>query len=90
MSEEDHEDVDGAEVEFVNVIIVLDEDDCLQFHLFKHHQCACHLLNLTSTVDAEKANSNEVCKKLFRSTFSKCLALWNKCGRSATEAEMIE
>lgn len=55
MGEEDDEDVDGAEVEFVDVITVLDEDDGLQFHLFKH-QCSCHLLNLTSTVDAEKAN----------------------------------
>ncbi len=40
------DDVDGVEVDFVEVTAVLDEDDGLQFQLPKHHRCACHLLNL--------------------------------------------
>lgn len=83
-------DVDGVEVDFVEVTAVLDEDDGLQFQLPKHHRCACHLLNLVSTVDAAKACSNEAYKKLSRSAFAKCHALWNKCGRSAAAAEIIE
>ncbi|KAL7846456.1 hypothetical protein SRHO_G00214360 [Serrasalmus rhombeus] len=43
------EDVDGVEVDFVEVTAVLDEDDGLQFQLPKRHRCACHLLNLVST-----------------------------------------
>lgn len=49
----DDVDVDGVEVDFVEVTAVLDEDDGLQFQLSKHHRCACQLLNLVSTVDAE-------------------------------------
>ncbi|KAK3525112.1 hypothetical protein QTP86_016485, partial [Hemibagrus guttatus] len=60
------EDVDGVEVDFVEVSAVLDEDDGLQFQLPKHHRCACHLLNLFSTVDAAKACSNKAYKKLSR------------------------
>ncbi|XP_058254518.1 uncharacterized protein LOC131359012 [Hemibagrus wyckioides] len=88
MCDEDEEDVDGVEVDFVEVTAVLDEDDGLQFQLPKHHRCACHLLNLVSTVDAAKACSNEAFKKLSRS--AKCHALRNKCGRSAAAAEIVE
>ena len=48
------------------------------------------VLNLIATTDASKAMSNDAYKKLYYSTFSKCNALWNKCSRSATAAEMVE
>ncbi|KAL0147078.1 hypothetical protein M9458_057602, partial [Cirrhinus mrigala] len=51
--------VDGAEVDFVEVTAVLDD---LQFQLLKPHHCACHLLNMVSTVDEAKACSNEAYK----------------------------
>lgn len=57
MSGKEEEDVEGLEV--VDVAAILDEDDGLQFQLPKHHGCAYHLLNLISTVDAIKANSDE-------------------------------
>ncbi|XP_076856000.1 uncharacterized protein LOC143510490 [Brachyhypopomus gauderio] len=79
-----------GEVDFVDATAILNEDDGLQFQLPKHHRCACHLLNLVSTVDAEKATSNDSYKRLSRSTFSKCYALWNKCGRATTAVEMVE
>ncbi|XP_016302594.1 uncharacterized protein LOC107655821 [Sinocyclocheilus anshuiensis] len=66
MCDGDDEDVDSVEVDFVEVTAVLEEDDGLQFQLPKHHRCACHLLNLVSTVDAAKACSNEAYKKLSR------------------------
>ncbi|XP_058629636.1 uncharacterized protein LOC131539242 [Onychostoma macrolepis] len=90
MCDGDDEDEDGVEVDFVAVTAVLDEDDGLQFQLPKHHRCACHILNLVSKVDAAKACSNEAYKKLCRSAFAKCHAVWNKCGRSAAAAEIIE
>jgi hypothetical protein len=58
-----------GEVDFVDATAILNEDDGLQFHLPKHHRCTCHLLNLVSTVDAEKATSNDAFKRLSRSTF---------------------
>jgi len=69
---------------------VLDIGDGFEYHLPKHKRCACHLLNLVSTVDALKANSNEAYKKVSRATFSKCQALWNKSALSALAAETIQ
>uniref|UniRef100_A0A8P4KQJ3 BED-type domain-containing protein n=1 Tax=Dicentrarchus labrax TaxID=13489 RepID=A0A8P4KQJ3_DICLA len=88
---EDEEDQEGdEEVEFVDVSALLNEDDGLEFQLPQHQRCACHLLNLIATVDAMKATSNEAYKKVYRSTFGKCNALWNKCGRSTLAAETVE
>ncbi|KAI7809587.1 Tol2 transposase [Triplophysa rosa] len=88
---EDEEDQEGCEeVEFVDVSALLNEDDGLEFQLPQHQRCACHLLNLIATVDAMKATSNEAYKKVYRSTFGKCNALRNKCGRSTLAAETVE
>ncbi len=91
--EEVGEDCDASdgeeEVEFMDVEAILEEDDGLQYQLPKH-RCACHLLNLVSTVDVDRANKTEAYKKLSRSAFSKCQALWNKASRSPQNAELIE
>ncbi len=87
---EDCDASDGEEVEFMDVEAILEEDDGLQYQLPKHHRCACHLLNLVSTVDVDRANKTEAYKKLSRSAFSKCQALWNKASRSPQNAELIE
>ena len=81
-----------AEVDFISVENIMAEDinDGLQYQVPKHHQCACHLLNLVSTVDANNANKTEAYKRLSRSAFSKSQALWNKISRSTTAAEVIE
>lgn len=73
---------EGVDVDFVEVAPILMEDDGLQFQLPKHHCFACHLLNLFTTVDAAKANSNDSYKRLSRSAFSKCSGLWNKTLKS--------
>lgn len=58
----------------------------------KAPKCACHLLNLISTVDATAAGgaANETYKKLSRSAFAKCHALWNKTSRSTMAHETVE
>ncbi len=87
-SDEEEESVEG--VEFVDAEALLDEDDYLEYQLPKHHRCACHLLNLVSTVDASKAEVNPLYKRISRSTFAKCSSLWNKSSRSTTASEVIE
>ena len=87
-NDEEEENVEG--VEFIDAGAVLEEDDCLEYQLPKHHRCACHLLNLVSTVDASKADVNPLYKRLSRSTFAKCSSLWNKSSRSTTASELIE
>ncbi|RXN39153.1 transposase [Labeo rohita] len=93
IKEEVGEDCDASdgeeEVEFMDVEAILEEDDGLQYQLPKHHRCACHLLNLVSTVDVDRANKTEAYKKS-RSPFSKCQVLWNKASRSPQNAELIE
>ncbi len=88
--EEEEEGGDITGVEFVEAGTILDEDNGLEYQLPKHQRCACHLLNLISTVDALKANGNPVYKRLSRSAFSKCSSLWSKSSRSSTAAEIIE
>ncbi len=88
--EEEEEGGDITGVEFVEAGTILDEDNGLEDQLPKHQRCACHLLNLISTVDALKANGNPVYKRLSRSAFSKCSSLWSKSSRSSTAAEIIE
>ncbi|KAL0148838.1 hypothetical protein M9458_055847, partial [Cirrhinus mrigala] len=87
IEEEVGEDCDASdgkeEVEFMDVEAILEEDDGLQYQLPKHHRCACHLLNLVSTVDVDRANKTEAYKKLSRSAFS-------KASRSPQNAELIE
>ncbi|KAI4897234.1 hypothetical protein NFI96_030188, partial [Prochilodus magdalenae] len=64
--EEEEESIEG--VEFVDAGALLDEDDYLEYQLPKHHRCACHLLNLVSTVDASKAEVNPFYKRVSRFT----------------------
>lgn len=87
-SEEENaeEETEGVEVE----ALMEEEDECSEYQLPKHHRCACHVLNLISTVDARKAESNVMYKKISRAAFAKCSALWNKSARSSTAAEVIK
>jgi hypothetical protein len=71
--DEAEEQEESEEVELVYVATILNEDDSFKYQLPKHQRCVRHLLNLVSTVDALKAY-----KKVSRSTFGKCQALWNK------------
>ncbi|KAL0146672.1 hypothetical protein M9458_058012, partial [Cirrhinus mrigala] len=84
--EDAEEETEGVEVE----ALMEEEDECSEYQLPKHHRCACHVLNLISTVDARKAESNVMYKKISRAAFAKCSALWNKSARSSTAAEVIE
>lgn len=84
--EDAEEETEGVEVE----ALMEEEDECSEYQLPKHHRCACHILNLISPVDARKAESNVMYKKISRAAFAKCSALWNKSARSSTAAEVIE
>jgi hypothetical protein len=56
--------------------------DVPDYELPRHQRCAAHMLNLVSTTDACKAEADATYKKISRSAFGKCQALWNKYGRS--------
>ena len=88
--EETDEETEEEAVEFIEVDAILAEDDGLQYELPKHHRCACHVLNLVSSVDIEEAEKTRHYKTLSRSTFAKCQGLWNKTSRSVNAAEVVE
>lgn len=69
----------------------LNNNTGLEYHLPRHQKCACHLINLISTVDASAAEAtNDTYKRLSRSAFAKCHALWNKTNRSIMAYETVE
>ncbi len=86
------EDESEPEVEYQDLSAMLDDNTGLEYQLPRHRKCACHLLNLISTVDATAAGgaANETYKKLSLSTFAKCHALWNKTSRSTMAHETVE
>lgn len=91
VDDDDDDEMGSADVEFVEVEAILEEDDYLEYQLPKHHRCASHLLNLVSTVDVSDVNiTSTVYKRLSCSSFAKCTSLWNKSARSTTAAEVIE
>ena len=63
---------------------LIDEPD-----LPPHYRCAAHTLNLIATTDADHAELDSAYKKLSRSTFAKCQALWNKSGRTTAANEIV-
>ena len=85
------EDESDLEVDYQDVSAILGDDTGLEYQLPKHQKCACHLLNLISTVDATAAEAgSETYKTLSRSAFAKCHALWNKTSRSTMAFETVQ
>ena len=75
---------------FTNVDHIIREgDDDQEVSLPPHQRCAAHTLNLVATSDTEAANRDAQYKKLSRSTFAKCSALWNKASRSTSFADVV-
>lgn len=54
-----------------------------------HHHCSAHTLNLVATKDSEQALQDSAFKKVSRSAFGKCQALWNKSKMSVVLADRI-
>ncbi|XP_065820673.1 zinc finger BED domain-containing protein 4-like isoform X2 [Labrus bergylta] len=63
-----------------------DSNNGLEYQLPPHQECACHLLNLVTTKDA---NAEEM-DYISRAAFKKCQAMWNKSGRSCNAAEIFK
>ena len=47
-------------------------------------------LTLPSPTNAQNTEDNNAYKKLSRSTFAKCQAIWNKSGRFALAVEKVQ
>lgn len=88
---EDEDDVD-MNFEEINELLVPPPSavngQAALYKLPPHRKCACHLLNLIASKDAE--NITGVTKTTSTQTFAKLQGLWNKQNRSTTAAETIK
>lgn len=85
---------DEREVIFTNITDILEnqtgeEASASEYTLPPHHRCCAHTMNLIAVSDSERAYEDFSYKKLNRSTFAKCSALWNKSSRSPQAAEVV-
>ena len=69
---------------------LIEANKSLEYQLPQHHCCPAHTLNLISTPDGDKAEADPCCKRLSRSTFAKCQALWNKSSHSPQAADKVK
>lgn len=84
-------DESESEMEYQELYGILNGDCGLEYQLPRHQKCACHLLNLVATVDSSAAEAeSDTYKRLSRSSFAKCSALWSKTGRSTLAFETVE
>lgn len=81
--------VSDADTVMLDVTSSFSNSDPQEFELPPHQRCACHTLNLVSTSDADKAETDPAYKKVSRSAFAKCQGLWNKYGRSSLAADAV-
>lgn len=92
-SENLEEEEEKQEVELIEISDILNEQTIIEadspYKLPPHHRCASHTLNLVATKDSERAISDPLYKKQFRSTIAKMHALWNKQERTSLIADTI-
>lgn len=70
--ESDQESSEEAHANDQDTLSILEKDNGVEYQLPTHQRCACHLLNLVVTTDADmKENKNNTYKRLSSIAFGK-------------------
>ena len=89
---------DEEEATFENLYdtLTLEQDNMddltqVEYDLPAHERCAAHTMNLATSSDITKSlSSTPLSRTVYRSSFAKCYALWNRASRSTQASDDVE
>ena len=89
INDDEDEEIIEEDFQYIEIQELLKDESEQLISLPFHMRCSAHTLNLVATTDCEKAFASSNLKRIYRSSFSKASAIFNKQQRSTQAADLI-